>query len=337
MTELTVVNQSAVMPVMDIQQAVLRRQAIIDFTRAVMKPAIDYGRIPGTSKDTLLKPGAEKLTTLFGLSPRFEIVEKELDWTGNNHDGEPFFYFQYRCALWRGDLLAGEGLGSCNSWEKKYRYRKAQLSCPECGKEAIIKGKAQYGGGWICWNKKGGCGCKFPDGDERIEKQEQGDVPNENPADLVNTLDKMAQKRALVAATLIAVNASEFFTQDVEDMDLSIIDGDYTEMETTEPPARNGNGHKNGRADIQTLNEYENRVYVGKPDVFFKTAVDWIGCTEDEAKELLRRLGYEALDKEPMGRVKQLRQLHNAAMPPEQEPLFPTEETPVKAGNNYAE
>ena len=57
-------GNGAIMPVMDIQQAVLRRQAIIDFTKAVMKPVIDYGRIPGTTKDTLLKPGAEKLTTL---------------------------------------------------------------------------------------------------------------------------------------------------------------------------------------------------------------------------------------------------------------------------------
>jgi hypothetical protein len=31
---------------------------------------------------------------------------------------------------------------------------------------------------------------------------------------VVNTIQKMAQKRALVAATLLAVNASEFFTQD---------------------------------------------------------------------------------------------------------------------------
>jgi hypothetical protein len=36
---------------------------------------------------------------------------------------------------------------------------------------------------------------------------------------LVNTIQKMAQKRALVAATLIATSASEFFTQDVEDVD----------------------------------------------------------------------------------------------------------------------
>ena len=38
---------------------------------------------------------------------------------------------------------------------------------------------------------------------------------------MVNTIQKMAQKRALVAATLIATSASEFFTQDVEDADLS--------------------------------------------------------------------------------------------------------------------
>jgi hypothetical protein len=38
-------------------------------------------------------------------------------------------------------------------------------------------------------------------------------------ADVVNTIQKMAQRRALVAATLIATSASEFFTQDVEDAD----------------------------------------------------------------------------------------------------------------------
>jgi hypothetical protein len=42
-------------------------------------------------------------------------------------------------------------------------------------------------------------------------------VPNPDAADVVNTIQKMAQQRALIAATLIAVSASEFFTQDVED------------------------------------------------------------------------------------------------------------------------
>jgi len=32
-------------------------------------------------------------------------------------------------------------------------------SCPQCGQAAIIKNKFQ--GGWLCWEKQGGCGTKF--------------------------------------------------------------------------------------------------------------------------------------------------------------------------------
>ena len=217
----------ALMPVMDIQSAIERRNAIVGFVQGIMEEDRDFGKIPGTSKPTLLKPGAEKLTTFFGLSPRFVVEEKTLDWTGEIHNDEPFFYFQYKCQLWRGDLLVGEGLGSCNSWEKKYRYRTADRMCPKCGETAIIKGKEEYGGGWLCFLKKGGCGEKWDDGASVIEDQKTGMVPNDNPPDLVNTIDKMSQKRALVAATLIAVNASEFFTQDIEDI---VVTGSFVEV-----------------------------------------------------------------------------------------------------------
>jgi hypothetical protein len=43
-------------------------------------------------------------------------------------------------------------------------------------------------------------------------------VPNEDVFSQVNTVQKMAQKRALVAATMLAVNASEYYTQDLEDL-----------------------------------------------------------------------------------------------------------------------
>ncbi len=33
----------------------------------------DYGRVPGTDKDTLLKPGAERLAIAFGTFPRSTI------------------------------------------------------------------------------------------------------------------------------------------------------------------------------------------------------------------------------------------------------------------------
>ena len=102
--------------------------------------------------------------------------------------------------------------------------------CPNCGKPAIIRGKAEYGGPEVqrrllCFGKKGGCGAKFVRGDPAIEGQETGRIANPDIADQQNTILKMAQKRAMIAATLIGVNASEFFTQDMEDLvEPSVID-----------------------------------------------------------------------------------------------------------------
>jgi hypothetical protein len=215
--DLLIAGPQRFLPVLSVEDAVQRRSAIIEFVQKVMKPDVDFGVLPGTQKPTLLKSGAEKLCTLFGLTSRFQILRMVEDWTGAQHDGEPFFYYLYHCQLWRDDLLIAEGDGSCNSFEQKYRYRDAQRLCPECGRAAIVKGKAEFGGGWLCFVKRGGCGAKFPDGDETVESQAIGRVRNPDIADVVNTVQKMGQKRALVAATLLAVNASEFFTQDIED------------------------------------------------------------------------------------------------------------------------
>ena len=38
---------------------------------------------------------------------------------------------------------------------------KPSNNCPLCGKDAIIKGKEEYGGGWLCYKAKGVCGAKF--------------------------------------------------------------------------------------------------------------------------------------------------------------------------------
>lgn len=207
------------LPVLSIQDSMQRRDSVVEFVGKCMKPDTDYGVIPGTGgKPTLLKPGAEKLCTLFGLSKHFTLPTVVEDWTGRDHNGEPFFYYVYRCSLYRGDLLVAEADGSCNSWEKKYRYRQTQRVCPKCGQPAIITGKAEYGGGFLCFGKKGGCGAKFKENDPIILDQKVGQEPNPDVADQVNTIQKMAQKRALVAACLLAVNASEFFTQDIEDM-----------------------------------------------------------------------------------------------------------------------
>lgn len=215
---LVAVERSRFMPAMSIESAVERYNAVTEFVSRVLRSDVDYGVIPGTDKRTLLKPGAEKLTTFFGLSTRFQLLERIEDWTGERHGGEPFFYYLYRCQLFRGDVLIAEGDASCNSRETKYRWREAQRLCPACGQSAIIKGREEFGGGWLCFKKKGGCGAKFPDGDQTIESQQTGRVFNPDIADQVNTIQKMSQKRSLVGAVLLAVNASEFFTQDIEDM-----------------------------------------------------------------------------------------------------------------------
>ena len=46
--------------------------------------------------------------------------------------------------------------------------------CPECGSQSVIKNKAEYGGGWRCWPKQGGCGAKFDDDDQRITGNPNG-------------------------------------------------------------------------------------------------------------------------------------------------------------------
>ncbi len=192
-------------------QAINNFQAIV---HAQMRPGLDYGIIPGTTKPTLFKPGAEKITKLLGLSDQYIVLEKVENWD------KPLFFYTVKCSLVyinTGDLIS-EGLGSCNSREGRYRWRESKRKCPECGAEAIIKGKAEYGGGWLCFKKQGGCGYKWDDGAEVIEKQTIGRIENDDIFSLVNTFLKMAEKRALVDAALHAGRLSEVFTQDIEDI-----------------------------------------------------------------------------------------------------------------------
>src|SRR5579863_4222291 len=133
--------------------------------------------------------------------------------------GRNLFDYEVECSLIskRSGQLVATGLGSCNSFEGKYRWREQQRKCPTCGKEAIIKGKAEYGGGFLCWKKKDGCGAKFEEDDDAITGQPAGKVQNEDIPTLKNTILKMAKKRAKVDAVLSATRSSGLFTQDIED------------------------------------------------------------------------------------------------------------------------
>ena len=241
-TELVVQSGGVVasyMPALTAKDVNQRYHALVEFVKTQLQPGRDYGEIPGTKKDTLLKPGAEKLCTFFGLrvdDP--EIIEKVEDWTGADHGGEPFFYYMIRQRLSRNGEVVASQIGSCNSWEKKYRWRDESKKCPQCGNPTIIKGKKEFGGGWLCWKNKGGCGAKFRDGDKAVEAQQTGRVPNPDVFDQVNTIQKMALKRALIAAVLVAVNASDFFTQDIDDLELPPHHEDGEVIEAPPQPAR---------------------------------------------------------------------------------------------------
>ncbi len=140
-TGLAVQQSTFLSPAINMTGAMERYNAMNQFIAGILKDGVDYGKVPGSDKPTLLKPGAEKLASFFGLSPHFNLDEKVEDWTGENHGGEPFFYYRYKCQLFKGELMIAEGEGSCNSWEKKYRSPFEMRTCPERGQPSIFKGK----------------------------------------------------------------------------------------------------------------------------------------------------------------------------------------------------
>lgn len=192
-------------------------KANLDYIKTIMQTVMvegtDYGKIPGTGdKPTLLQPGAQKLLMTFQLT---EEVKKEVL---REFPGKPLHReYEFTVCVTSATGKSWDGVGSCSTLEKKYAKRKGERKCPSCGAAAIIKGNKQYGGGWLCWAKKGGCGAKFEDGDQTIERQEVNEVENPDLADTWNTVRKMAFKRALVAAAINATNTSQLWTQDLDD------------------------------------------------------------------------------------------------------------------------
>lgn len=108
----------------NLQQVSATMQKISQFQTVVkntLKEGHDYGVIPGTSsKPTLLKPGAEKILMLMGLTSEYDVIEKVQDYENG------FFAFTVKCTLYRGDLKITEGVGHANTREKRYTSGKQQ-------------------------------------------------------------------------------------------------------------------------------------------------------------------------------------------------------------------
>jgi hypothetical protein len=99
--------------------------------------------------------------------------------------------------------LIGAASGECSSDEDKYKWRK-----PVCDEEYKETPEDRRMEKWI----------KGVDGKAIKIKRIRT-----NPADVGNTILKMAVKRAVVAATLITTAASDVFDQDIEDLPPEIL------------------------------------------------------------------------------------------------------------------
>lgn len=180
---------------------------------ALLEEGTDYGSVKGVKRPFLHKPGAEKFEKAYGLATSY-TVERHV-----GGDDEPDLEFIVHARVHLGSTdgpVVGEGLGSANSWETKYRYRAgAQQKCPDCGKQTVIKLGARGGrpATFWCGTRDGGCGHKFELDDPRMGSESEK-VENADPWDLANTLLKMARKRAHVDGILTATGTSGLFTQD---------------------------------------------------------------------------------------------------------------------------
>jgi hypothetical protein len=163
---------------------------IQEVMKGVMKDGTHFGIIPGCPKPSLWKPGAEKLLSTFRLGVASDVEDLSTP-------DEVRYRVKCRATSPSG-LFLGEGLGEASSSEEKYKWRK-----PVCDAEYNETPEDRRR---EKWTKGGG----NPYKQKQIRTQ---------PADVANTILKMAHKRGLVAVTLLATAASDIFTQDIEDMD----------------------------------------------------------------------------------------------------------------------
>jgi hypothetical protein len=217
----------------------------VKFSQEILVKELDYGIIPGVAKPSLLKPGAEKLRLAYGLFTDTGLISETCDYEKGILD------FTYKTVVTNsnGKIIATCD-GNANSFEPKFRYtwvKEHQLP-KGIDKDKLVKKETKfnefkfaidkaettgnYGKPMEYWNKfKEAIASGIA---KKVERKTQAGKPMEaweisdclyrvdNP-DIIgmkNTLMKMAQKRSFVGAMLISTGASQFYTQDVEDLEI---------------------------------------------------------------------------------------------------------------------
>lgn len=186
------VGALALPPVAQVQEQLRTIRQFQAVVKTQLIDGVDYGVIPGTgNKPTLLKPGAEKMTRLLGLSDEYEIERIE-DWD------RPLFAYTIRCRLRHiaTGVMVAEGVGEANSMESKWRYRWLWPGdIPEDRRAGLATRTVNTRNGQVT----------------------QYRVLNEEIYSELNTILKMGKKRAMVDAALSVGRLSDIFTQDLEE------------------------------------------------------------------------------------------------------------------------
>lgn len=177
-------------------EVVAHAKTVQQVMHAVMKPNVHYGAIPGAGdKPTLLKSGAEVLCMTFRIADRYEVTDL-------SRDGSIRYRVNCVGEHQTSGATLGSGLGECSSDEEKYRWRKA-VCVEEFEATPETHRRLKFG------RKQGG---HYTVQQVRTE-----------PADLANTVLKMACKRAKIAMVLNVTAASDMFSQDMEDLDAELV------------------------------------------------------------------------------------------------------------------
>lgn len=185
----TVVRRPVVSAEMiSIAELQVRRQEIDRAVQEIMKLDIHYGKVPGTTELTLYKEGAEVLLSTFQL--RYDLDIERDDW-----DGEIVYQVTARCYHMATGMKVGEGLGVCSSLEDKWAWR--QCSDVEWDNTDTRRRRIKYKDQWHDGRPTG-----------RVTETKQ---VRQEPANVINTVLKMAKKRAVVDVAVAVLNVGDLF------------------------------------------------------------------------------------------------------------------------------
>lgn len=194
-----------------------QKKIINDVMEKVMKNGIHYGTIPGCGdKPALLKPGIEALTSTFRIALTHTTEDLSTD--------DCVRYRVTSTAIYSPtEQVLGDALGECSSDERKYKWRAPV--CKEEFDEAAPDRKREF------WRK--GYQGKPPIKQAQIRT---------DPADIANTVLKMATKRADAAAIILALGVSDIFAQDIEEwtpeMIAALAGEDQPKVQQPQPKAK---------------------------------------------------------------------------------------------------